>query len=335
MIALRLHLDDRKVASEPLESKSTVARKPENSLRERSVSRYQRPKPEPASPPSNGSQPTESAAVRASAPPTNTTVLAYGWGGYRTVIEKGEVAASGMGVTGRVLLSGLPPTALVDTNQFASPCAGLTTNQAGNRDFKVSADGGLADVIVTLSSASHKIMSDNAGASVLAITNCEIKPYVQALTVGQSLAVRSWDKQVHRLRMIVPGNSTRANSERTYTVKPGSPLLLARFEVVANFIELRCSLHPWEAAYVSVFKDKRVTVTDTNGIYLLRVPSPGDYIVQISHRGLPTTNQIAQTVHVQSGQWTSVNFKIEPPPAPEAIAQAVTRSAEEKDLGNP
>ena len=325
MIALRLHLDGKQVASETVEPESVVTRITENSPAERPVRRYHRPTPQRQEIP----QPKGTVAFASDAAKTTSNVIGHGWS-YNTVVGIGQGPVNEMGIMGRVLLNGTLPRGAPDTNQLASPCSGLTTNQAGNPDFRVGTDGGLADVIVSLSPVDHsRITGTGIGSKALTITNCQIRPYVQAVMVGTSLAVQSRDRQVHQLRMILPGNAAHARSEKTYTVKPGPTTILARFETTANFVEIRCDLHPWESAYVSVFKDMRVAVTDTNGVFLLPVPRPGEYFVQISHRGLAYTNQVTQEVHVAPGQWTSVNFKIEPPSALEPARQMAFRSGTE------
>jgi len=70
-------------------------------------------------------------------------------------------------------------------------------------------------------------------------------------------------------------------------------------------VPLKCNVHPWMNAYVSVVAHPFFSVTDENGTFLISGLPDGDYTIEAWHEKLGVQTQ---QVSVSSGQAQSVSF---------------------------
>jgi len=151
--------------------------------------------------------------------------------------------------------------------------------------------GTLANVLVYLADATPSDGSQRE-AAVLDQKDCRYVPHVVGVQVGQTLRVHSSDlKTLHNVHYDPSKNSpgnfglTDAGAERS-----------VQFDE-AEFIRVKCDVHPWMTAYIGVFDSPFFAVSDENAgqFEIARVP-PGKYKLIGWHEQL---GQVEQTVDVK------------------------------------
>lgn len=212
-------------------------------------------------------------------------------------------------IAGRVTLRGeAPPEAPIDMSA-SPPCAKLQTNSPTTRNFVVSPDGGLPDVFVSIvSGLDRKRYAIPQTNHELVFVNCQIEPYVSALMAGQRVLFRSADHITHNVHLM-----TTNNPEVNLALMDGSASRAVRLPSPEDFLRLKCDVHPWEFAYLSVVEHPFFAVTDTNGSFVIPNVPPGKYTLRALHRKAQSTNEITRAVTVTSAKISLVNFTLDAP----------------------
>lgn len=201
----------------------------------------------------------------------------------KPAISTGSLAAttpSGGSVTGHIFLEGTPPPEIL-INMDPSSRA-LQTNTPTTRFFVVSTNGGLGDVVVFLAGRSLPRSSANElPPLVIDHRRCFKLPYISAAVVGQPIILTNSDPLMHACH-VVPGPQSR-NRGRNVALNPRQSRRIS-FWSPEEFIRLKCDVHPWEFAYVSVFPNRFFAVTDEQGSFTIKDVPAGHYQLQARHR---------------------------------------------------
>src|SRR6185295_8991177 len=129
------------------------------------------------------------------------------------------------------------------------------------RNFVVSPDGGLADVLVSIVGGLDRKRYDAAQTNhELVFVNCQIQPYVSAVMIRQPVLFRSADQVPHNVQL-----TTTNNPEVNLMLMARSASRLVKLPAPENFLRIKCDVHPWEFAYLSVVDHPYFALTDTNG----------------------------------------------------------------------
>jgi plastocyanin len=203
-------------------------------------------------------------------------------------------------VTGVVKFEGTPPKpARIDMSQYPL-CAKAHATPATTEDIVVGANGGLANVVVYVSSGlAAGSTQPPSQPAVLEQKGCQYKPHVLAMQAGQKLDVVNSDETTHNIHP-TPNN----NREWNMTQPHGMPLeqTFAREEIA---IPVKCNVHPWMKGYISVFKHPYFAVTDKNGSFDLKDLPPGTYTITVWQEKLGSQNQ---KVTVGAGESKTLDF---------------------------
>ena len=165
--------------------------------------------------------------------------------------------------------------------------------------------GTLANVFVYLADVPPSDGSQRE-ATVLDQKDCRYVPHVVGVQVGQVLRVRSSDpKTMHNVHYNpskgAAGNFglTDAGAERTVTFQQ------------AEFIRVKCDVHPWMTAYIGVFDSPFFATSDENAgqFEISRVP-PGKYKLIAWHEQL---GQVEQPVEVKDDRPVDVTVTYKGP----------------------
>ena len=212
------------------------------------------------------------------------------------------------GIAGRVTLRGeAPPEKPIDMSS-QPPCAKLQTNSPTTRFFVVGPDGGLADVLVSIVDSLDRRRYEAAPTNhELVFVNCQIQPYVSAIMAGQRVLFRSADQITHNVQL-----TTTNNPEVNLALMARSVSRVVRLPSPENFLRVKCDVHPWEIAYLSVVEHPFFAVTDTNGGFVIPNVPPGKYTLRAWHRKAQATNSVAR-VTVYSGKISPVSFILDAP----------------------
>jgi hypothetical protein len=128
---------------------------------------------------------------------------------------------------------------------------------------------------------------------------CQYVPHVAVLQVNQPLEIYNLDKTSHNIHPLA-----RANAEWNKSQPPGSPPLKETFSK-AEFIPVKCNIHPWMHGYFAVLNTSHATQSGEDGTYSLKGLPPGKYTITAWHERFGTQSQV---VTVGSGDTPKVNF---------------------------
>ena len=142
----------------------------------------------------------------------------------------------------------------------------------------------VADVLVFLSkgqaldSYSFEIPSTPV---TLEHTKCNYLPHVLGVQAGQVFAVLNSDGTQHNTHP-----TPKVNIEWNMSQGVGGEPIIKTFERFEVGIPFKCNQHPWEKAYVSVFKHPFFAVTDATGNFRIEGIPPGEYFLTTWHEVL-------------------------------------------------
>ena len=206
-------------------------------------------------------------------------------------------------VTGRITLKGTPPPEMILS---ADPiCSKKRSGPIMTRTFVLGESNGLANAVVFLKVGidATSIPAPTNGVTVL-LTNCEIQPYVTAITANQLVNFRDRDGTEHvlgfgdlRPLLLVP-----ENAEQQY-----------RFIRPRLFVPVKCRRHPWETAFICVLENPYFAVTDGNGNFDIPNVPPGTYTIEVAHQGATGTNGVTRSVIVVAGKTAKLNLALNVP----------------------
>jgi hypothetical protein len=240
----------------------------------------------------------ESSNQPSSAPTVSSTAAPLPGGS--TAPDLAETAV----ITGQVVLLGIPPP---EVPLPVDPTCGLprTRLPRTTRFYVVGPEGGLADVVVFIRSGlvargyrppTKPLLIDQVG--------CEFVPYVAAVMTGQTICVRNSDAALHNVHFTA---SAAGNRPFNRMMSPRSTDLTVSFRAEERFLRLKCDLHPWMFAYVTVLPHPFFAVTDANGAFrIVGLPS-GEYVVKALHRKAGGQSRL---VKVRAGETTALNFSL-------------------------
>ena len=239
---------------------------------------------------------TSASTPAASAEPAQVAATAY----------QVESMANGGSIEGQILLNGKPiPPRPVLVNQDASVCG------ARRLVYPVKLDGdGIEDAVVWIDDIHHGKAYDFAPA-VLNQQKCTYDPHIVLMQPGD-LKVTTDDPVPHNIHSYSEAN--RTYNESMNSLNREMRLHFARPERIS----LKCDLHGWMQAYVVVAANPYYAITKNAGAFQLRDVPAGTYQLKVWQE---TLGESSQTVTVQAGKTTKVNFRLNSPPPERAEVQ--------------
>lgn len=146
----------------------------------------------------------------------------------------------------------------------------------------VSADGGLAGVVVFVSSGlpPDRAWFPPAKGVRLAQLHCRFQPRILTMTRGQSLEIANDDDLSHDAH----GNPRR-NEAFHFNQSPGATTA-ALLKTAEGPFAITCERHPWMRAWVAVFDHPFHAVTSADGTYEIRGVPAGDVELTFWHEAL-------------------------------------------------
>lgn len=139
--------------------------------------------------------------------------------------------------------------------------------------------GGLAGVVVSLEGVSAGKALPAGGAVEVVIQQCRMTPRVSTLTLGGKLTLRNADGLLHRPRASI-------GPVPIFQWAMPLPQRLPTKIRHTGRMEVRCAVHGWARAWVSVFPHPYHTVTDGAGAYRIHNVPPGAYTLTFWHERL-------------------------------------------------
>jgi plastocyanin len=219
--------------------------------------------------------------------------------------EPPPAPAGGIGrVTGRVTWKGDPPAPLPDLVMPEQKMVGCDQHggvDATNRTLRVSADGGVQDVVVRLEPKSGDARPPiPAEPFVLDQLGCRFEPHVVVLPVGAVVRYKNSDVVNHNVNI-----KSRRNLPDNKTMGAGKFLDYTLSE--EEEFPVTCDIHPWMSAQV-VVSAAFTALTDADGNLAVEDLPAGTYRVSWWHEVLGKGKQGELTV--ADGETAEIAFQV-------------------------
>ena len=199
-----------------------------------------------------------------------------------TGVMLGGLSMSMLGgdITGKVTLKGAQPK---EKNLPLDPlCSKARTapGKATTRFYVTDANGGLAEVFVSLKSVTGDFEVP-ATSVVLDQVGCEYTPYILGVQTGQEIVVKNSDPVLHNVH---PTPRVKGNPESNKAQLPKGRDLKYAYKNPEKFMRFKCDVHPWMFAYVNVMAHPYFAISGTDGSYTIKNVPAGEYEIQAVHR---------------------------------------------------
>lgn len=201
-------------------------------------------------------------------------------------------------ISGTVTYTGTMPKMKVIDMAKEPSCAAQHKSPVTTESAIAGPNNSLEDVVVYISAgdqgsapATTAVRYDQKG--------CQYVPHVALVQVDQPVEIYNDDKTSHNIHPLA-----KTNAEWNKSQPPGAPPLKETFGK-AEFIPVKCNIHPWMHGYFAVLNTSHATQSGEDGSFSLKGLPPGKYTVTAWHERFGTQSQ---EVTVGSGDTPKVNF---------------------------
>lgn|SRR3989338_6512503 len=129
---------------------------------------------------------------------------------------------------------------------------------------------------------------------------CMYDPHVLGVMVGQTVKILNPDGTLHNVHAL-----SKINPEFNLAMPKFREEMTQTFSKAEFMFPIKCDVHPWMAAWISVMDHPFFAVTQEDGGFVLRDVPPGEYEIEAWHEKL---GQQKATVSVKDGSSNQVNF---------------------------
>jgi len=136
--------------------------------------------------------------------------------------------------------------------------------------------------------------------AVLDQKGCIYNPRVMGLRVGQALKVLNPDGTLHNVHAF-----TRVNEEFNIAMPKFRKEITRVFDKPEFMLSMKCDVHPWMGAWITVLEHPFFDVTGTEGGFVIDNLPAGEYVIEIWHEKLGTQEQ---TVTLTEGESKEMSF---------------------------
>ena len=182
-------------------------------------------------------------------------------------------SALGGTLSGRVNFDGKPPKKRSIKMDADPVCGSAHKEPVYNQSFIINEAGYLQNVLVYLKDVKYDGNTPDTQA-VLDQNGCMYSPHVQGMMVGQDLLIKNSDATLHNIHGL-----PKLNPEFNFAMPKVVKEKAIKFVKAELTIKIKCDVHSWMKAYVSVFDHPYFAVTDDSGHYQIDNIPPGDYEV--------------------------------------------------------
>ena len=183
-----------------------------------------------------------------------------------------KAGPSGGTISGKVTYEGTPAKMKpIDMSKEPS-CAKMYTTPPTSETVVTGAGNTLADVVVYVSAGAP----DDAAPSTAAVftqKGCRYIPHVLPFVVNQELKIQNEDQTSHNIHPL-----PKLNREWNKSQPPGTPAITEKYDK-AEFIPVKCNIHPWMHGNFAVLKNSHYTVSNETGAFSLGSLPPGKYTI--------------------------------------------------------
>ncbi len=179
---------------------------------------------------------------------------------------------SGGTISGKVTYEGTPAKMKpIDMSKEPS-CAKMYTTPPTSETVVTGAGNTLADVVVYVSAGAPDDAAPSA-AAVFTQKGCRYIPHILPFVVNQELKIQNEDQTSHNIHPL-----PKVNREWNKSQPPGSPAITEKYDK-AEFIPVKCNIHPWMHGNFAVLKNAHYAVSNETGAFSLANLPPGKYTI--------------------------------------------------------
>lgn len=207
-------------------------------------------------------------------------------------------SAAGTGtISGKITYTGTPPKMKPIDMSKEPTCAKQHATPVDTENVVTGPGNTLADVVVYVSAgdmgspATQKVDFDQKG--------CQYIPHVLPMEVNEPLEIVNSDQTSHNIHPLA-----KVNQEWNKSQPPGTPPIEAKYEK-AEFIPVKCNVHPWMHGYFAVLNTSHFTVSKSDGSFSLSGLPAGKYTITAWQEQYGTQSQ---DVTVGAGETKSISF---------------------------
>ena len=210
-------------------------------------------------------------------------------------------------VAGTVKFDGPAPKRTVLSMLKEPSCAAIHKTPPLAEDVVVGPDGALENVVIYISEGLPDMVWDAPPTPVtLSQDGCTYTPHVIALQTGQKLRIVNDDKTSHNIHPMPSGNVEWNKSQPS-----GVPPFEESFARQEIGIPVKCNVHSWMRAYISVLRHPFFSVSNEKGSFQIKNLPPGNYTVTAWHEKLGTSTQ---KITASAGESKTLQFVFKPKP---------------------
>jgi len=201
-------------------------------------------------------------------------------------------------ITGKVTYTGTPPRMKpIDMSKEPS-CARQHATPVLDQTVATGPGNALQWVVVYISAGDQ---GSTPPAQVVKYDQkgCQYIPHVLPMLVAQELEIYNHDQTSHNIHPLA-----KINPEFNKSQPPGAPPLHTRYEN-AEFIPVKCNIHPWMHGYFVVLNTSHYALSGPDGGFDIKSLPAGKYTVTAWQEQYPPQSQ---QVTLGEGETKTVNF---------------------------
>jgi plastocyanin len=211
---------------------------------------------------------------------------------------------SGGTISGKVTYEGMPAKMKpIDMSEEPS-CAKMYTAPQLAETVVAGAANSLENVVVYVSAGAP---ADAAPSNAATFTQkgCRYIPHLLAFQINQELKITNEDQTSHNVHPLA-----KLNREWNKSQPPGAPPIRESYEQ-AEFIPVKCNVHPWMHGTFAVMPNSHYAVTGAGGSFSLANLPPGKYTITAWHESY---GEQSQQVTITGRETHTINFVFKPKP---------------------
>ncbi|MCA9401318.1 MAG: hypothetical protein KC713_06800 [Candidatus Omnitrophica bacterium] len=220
------------------------------------------------------------------------------------VVSANSQAAS---ITGTVTYDGQVPK-LREIKMDADPiCLGLHGDSAVYPQILELGEGNtMANIFVHVTGGlPKKDFPAPTEPAELTQAGCMYDPHVLGVMVGQPVKILNPDGTLHNVHAIA-----KENEEFNIAMPKFRKEITRTFDKPEFMLQMKCDVHPWMGAFISVMEHPFFSVTQKDGVYAINDLPAGSYEIEAWHEKLGTQKM---KVELAEGESKEINFTFSRP----------------------
>src|SRR6202166_2332156 len=202
-------------------------------------------------------------------------------------------------VSGKVTYTGTPAHQKpIDMSKEPS-CAKQHATPITTETVVTGPSNALENVVVYISSGAPDDGQVPSQAITFEQKGCQYIPHVLAMHVNQEFKIVNSDQTSHNIHPL-----PKVNQEWNKSQPPGTQPISAKYDK-AEFIPVKCNIHPWMHGNFAVMKNSHYAITGDGGAFSLANLPPGKYTVTAWQESY---GDQSQDVTITGSETKTVNF---------------------------